>query len=352
MEYKDEVEKKFTLRLRELQKELPYFVDDFFMSIATITSIRTRAGYANDLKIFFEYLTKNCSYFKDVNIQEIDYSLMEKVKARDINRFLEYLTLYSKVNDFGETVELTNRENGKSRKLSAVRRLFNYLYKEEKISANPGELIETPKIHEKEIVRLEPNEVVNLLDEVENGGKLSKRQQKWHEHTKIRDLAIVTLLLGTGIRVSECVGINMKDVDFQTNGIKITRKGGKEVIIYFGDEVADALDAYFEERENIIPAEGHEDALFLSLQKRRITDRAIQNLVKKYSKCAVNLKNISPHKLRSTYGTSLYMETGDIYLVADVLGHADVNTTRKHYAQMQDSRRRDAARIVKLRSVD
>ncbi len=349
LEYKDEIEKKYTLKLRELKKELPDFVDEFFMSIAEITSIRTRVGYAYDLKIFFNYLIENCDAFKDVYISQIDCSYMNKIRAVDINRFLEYLSYYVKTNDDGETVEITNREKGKSRKLSAVRKLFNYLYKEEKVSSNPGELIETPKIHDKEITRLEPNEVAILLDEVENGDKLTERQKKWHQHTRLRDLAIITLLLGTGMRVSECVGINISDIDFEANGVKITRKGGKEAIIYFGDEVADALDAYLDEREEIIAQEGHEDALFLSLQKKRITDRAIQNLVKKYSECVINLKKISPHKLRSTYGTSLYMESGDIYLVADVLGHADINTTRKHYAQIQDSKRRSAVKYVKLR---
>ena len=117
---------------------------------------------------------------------------------------------------------------------------------------DPGELIETPKIHDREIIRLEPNEVAVLLDEVEKGDNLTKRQKKWHEHTKIRDLAIVTMLLGTGMRVSECVGINICDVDFETNGVKIVRKGGKEAVVYFSDEVADALDAYFDETEGII----------------------------------------------------------------------------------------------------
>ena len=87
----------------------------------------------------------------------------------------------------------------------------------------------------------------------------------------------------------------------------------------------------------------------MSLQNKRISVRAVENLVKKYSKLVTNLKNITPHKLRSTYGTTLYQETGDIYLVADVLGHSDVNTTRKHYAALEDERRRRAAKVVKLR---
>ena len=102
-------------------------------------------------------------------------------------------------------------------------------------------------------------------------------------------------------------------------------------------------------RNEIIPETGHEEALFLSLQKKRITVRAVQNLVKKYASKVTTLKKITPHKLRSTYGTSLYKETGDIYLVADVLGHKDVNTTRKHYAAQADERRRMAAKAVHLR---
>ena len=167
--------------------------------------------------------------------------------------------------------------------------------------------------------------------------------------TKTRDIALLTLLLGTGIRVSECVGLDLEDVDFKNNGIKIRRKGGYEAVIYFGEEVEEALQDYLEERNHVIPQSGHEHALFLSMQNRRISVRAVENMVKKYSATVTSLKKITPHKLRSTYGTSLYRETGDIYLVADVLGHKDVNTTKKHYAALEDERRRSAANKVRLR---
>ena len=152
-------------------------------------------------------------------------------------------------------------------------------------------------------------------------------------------MAILTLLLGTGIRVSECVGLDLNDIDPKNNGIKVHRKGGSEVMVYFGDEVAEALDAYLDERLEMEPQEGSTEAVFLSMQNRRINVRSVVTTV----------KNITPHKLRSTYGTTLYQETGDIYLVADVLGHKDVNTTKKHYAAQADSRRRMAARAVQLR---
>lgn len=206
-----------------------------------------------------------------------------------------------------------------------------------------------PKLHESEIIRLDSDEVERLLDEVESGDNLTKSQKKYHDKTKLRDTALLTLLLGTGMRVSECVGIDINDVDFKNSGIKVRRKGGYEAIVYFGDEVEIALLNYLEYRNTIKPVAGHENALFLSLQNKRISVRSVENLVKKYSGLITTLKHITPHKLRSTYGTNLYKETGDIYLVADVLGHKDVNTTRKHYAAIEDRRRYNARNEVSLR---
>ena len=190
---------------------------------------------------------------------------------------------------------------------------------------------------------------MEVLDNVESGSHLSKTQQSFHGKNKTRDLALMTLLLGTGIRVSECVGLNIGDLDFKNDGISIHRKGGKEVTVYFGEEVEEALLAYMEERKQIIPESGHENALFLSSQKKRLGVRSVENIVQKYTDSLGLGKHITPHKLRSTYGTSLYRETGDIYLVADVLGHSDVNTTRKHYAALEDEQRRQARDKVHLR---
>ena len=160
---------------------------------------------------------------------------------------------------------------------------------------------------------------------------------------------LMSTICSTGIRVSECVGLNLDDIDLEACGARVYRKGGKEAIVYFSDEVRDTLEAYIQERKETEALPGHEEALFLSLQKKRLSVRSVENLVKKYSRLITPLKKITPHKLRSTYGTNLYKETGDIYLVASVLGHSDVNTTRKHYAAQEDERRRSARNIVKLR---
>lgn len=343
--YHDKKNADNTLKLRELMQDLPPFCKDFFLGIKDTTSTRTRLAYAYDLGVFFEYLHDNHNSFKNIDITGYDdVKLLEEVSAKDIVEYLDYLSYYEKNNEV-----ITNDERGKQRKLASLRSFYNYFFRSEEIEKNPAVLVQMPKLHKKEIVRLDVDEVAMLLDHVENGDSLTKQQSNFHEKTKTRDLAIITLLLGTGIRVSECVGIDINDVDFKNNGILIRRKGGYEAVVYFGDEVEKALKDYLFERNGIIPESGHENALFLSLQNKRISVRSVEKLVKKYASTVTTLKKITPHKLRSTYGTSLYRETGDIYLVADVLGHSDVNTTKKHYAAMEDDRRRKAANIVKLR---
>jgi len=345
MRYHDKAAQENALKLRALLKELPPFMSDYFRSLSDQTSPLTRVGYALDFKIFLGYLSEEQLDGKP--IRGITITDLAALKSTDIEAFMEYLTYY--IPQSAPDVPITNESKGKSRKLAAVRGLFRYLYSKEKIAANPAELVGFPKIHEKTITTLEPNEIAKLLDEVESGEKLTPKQKIFHQQTKLRDTALITLLLGTGMRISECVGLDLDHIDFETGGIKVTRKGGDEMILYFGSEVETALHSYLDVREEAEPISGHENALFLSLQNRRITARAIQNLVKKYATLVTRLKNISPHKLRSTFGTQLYTETGDIYLVANVLGHADVNTTRKHYAKMDDSYRRKAANAVKLR---
>lgn len=350
-----------TLKLRKLLEDLPVFSNEYFRGIEHRTSPKTRIAYAYDLKVFFGFLFDEIKEFNDLNIETMTVQDLERLTPDHIELYMEYLSYYvidnhSSVKNHTnsskneqQVTEHSNKERAKARKLASLRTFYSYFYKKEKIKYNPVVLVDLPKIHDKHIVRLEANEVVDLLDLVESGESLTQKEKEFHQITRERDTALVTLLLGTGIRVSECVGLNISDIDFTTNGMRIVRKGGNEVIIYFGDEVRDGLLEYLDKRNSIIPLQGHEDALFLSLQNKRLSVRSVQALVKKYTTQLPTLKKISPHKLRSTYGTALYQETGDIYLVADVLGHKDVNTTKKHYAEIEDERRRKAARAVTLR---
>ena len=350
MNYHAQADIKRLERLRELQKQLPLVCTDFFRSIAQTTSTLTRLAYAYDFRLFFQYLTLENPFFADVEPRFMEDKHLRQIKMRDIDGFQEYLTQYYRNDqESGETKVVQNHELGIMRKLCSLRSLFEYLFKNGHIDANIATLVTLPKLHDKPILRLEPDEMQKMLDTVSTGQGLSKAQQRYLGFTRARDTAMLLLFLGTGIRVSECVGLNVDDLDFELNAFLVTRKGGDQSILYFPDQVADALQEYLKQRQEIEPLEGHEDALFLSLQKRRMTQRAVENMVKKYALVAAPLKKrISPHKLRSTFGTNLYQETGDIYLVADVLGHADVNTTRKHYAAMTDAHKRQAARLVPL----
>lgn len=343
--YSQKIDKENELKLRELLLKLPKFASEFFRGIESTTASRTRIAYAYDLIVFFNWLKEVNPSLANIDIHYIDISILDNLKAIDIEEYVSYIRYYVK-----NGAEHGNKEKGIKRKLVALRTFYKYYYKKERIKNNPSVLVDTPKLHDKAIVRLEPEEVADLLDNIESGEGLTVTQNKYHEKTSVRDLAIVTLLLGTGIRVSECVGIDLNDIDFKTNGVKIHRKGGYETIVYFGDETEAALKNYLAEREKIEAADGHKNAFFLSIQKKRISVRAVELLVKKYASLVTTMKKITPHKLRSTYGTSLYRETGDIYLVADVLGHKDVNTTKKHYAAIEEDRRRRAANIVKLRN--
>lgn len=342
--YHDKTNIDNMVRLREILATLPPFCREFFLGIKDTTSTRTRLAYAYDLRIFFEYLHENNPSLKNTPVTDIKIDVLDMLHPIDIIEYLDYLSYYEKDDE-----TITNDERGKQRKLASLRSFYNYYFKNEQIEKNPAALVDMPKLHKKEIIRLDPDEVAMLLDHVDNGDNMTKQEAAFHKKTRARDLALLTLLLGTGIRVSECVGLDINDVDFKNMGILIRRKGGYEAIVYFGDEVEEALLSYLEERKTIIAESGHENALFLSLQNKRLSVRSVEKLVKKYASEVTSLKKITPHKLRSTYGTNLYRETGDIYLVADVLGHKDVNTTKKHYAAQDDERRRAARNVVKLR---
>lgn len=343
--YHQNISQQNTQKLRELLKTMPGFCRDFFRGIEPTTTARTRINYGYDIRTFFRFLLAENPCFKDCSMADIRLQDLDQLEPVDIEEYLEYLKYYTYE---GQTI--TNDERGIKRKFSSLRSFFTYYQKRNMLKNNPTIVVDMPKLHDREIIRLDADEVNELLELVEHGGDdLSGMKKVYYDKNKKRNIAIFTLFLGTGIRVSECVGLDVEDVDFKNNRIRIIRKGGKEEYIYFGEEVATALANYINEaRAQIVPKEGHEHALFYSIQKRRISIQAVENLVKDVTSQVTTFKHITPHKLRSTYGTSLYQETGDIYLVAEVLGHNDVNTTRKHYAAMEDEKKRSAANAVTL----
>ena len=323
--------------------DLPEYCYDFFTGMELSTSSLTRLNYAMDLSIFYDYISR---FVLNKDKADITLKDLDSLEARHIESFLSYLSYYT----VGDKV-FRNTENGKARKLASIRSFFRYLFNHDLISKNVVSKVPTPKLHTKGIVRLEGDEVEKLLDAVWEPSTFSARQRNYNKNTKVRDNAIVTLFLGTGIRVSELVGLNVEDFDFQQNAFKVTRKGGNQTILYYPNDVKYALMEWLSLRETL-PIDENEKAMFLSLQNRRICTRAVENIVRKFAYESTPLKKITPHKLRSTFGTNLYRETNDIYIVADILGHKDVNTTKKHYAAISDDLRRNVAKKVRIYDED
>ncbi len=346
--YHEQKEINYTLQLRQLLTELPPYARDYFRAAEQKTSAKTRISYAYDLQVFFRFLIEKNPALSDKDIKEITLRNLDLLSSSDIEEYQEYLKYYESQNG-----EQKNGASSIARKMSSLRSFLDYYYKKEMLTKNVAMQVDMPKLHEKAIIHLEPDEVAIMLDNIENyENQLTGKKKEFFLKTKIRDIAIITLFLGTGIRVSECVGLDVTDVNFRENSIRIIRKGGNESILYFGAEVENTLLAYINGPRALIASKalpGEENALFFSLQKKRISVHAIENLVEKYAQEFVPQKKITPHKLRSTFGTSLYQETEDIYLVADVLGHSDVGTTKKHYAAIKDQNRRKVASVIKLR---
>lgn len=329
-------------KLRSMLVELPEYCEDFFRGIEPRTSSRTRLAYAADLKLFFVYLIRN-GQVKDM--ESITLDKLSYLKVIDFEKYLEWLKCWT--DDAGN--ENTNGEKAIARKLSTLKAFYKYYQQNEIISVNATSFVQPPKLHDKEIVRLDSDEMKAFIQAVETGGSLEGRERAFFELTQKRDLAIIMLMLTTGIRVSELVGLDINDADFKSSAIKIYRKGGKEATVYFSDDATEVLASYMEERKQAEAIKGHENALFLSSQNKRISTRSVEGIVPKYAKLAGIKKNVTPHTLRRSYGTALYNATGDIYLVAGTLGHADINTAKRQYVVLEDERKRDNRNAVKLR---
>lgn len=321
---------KTDLLLKTIKPKFQPAVIDYINSIRFSTAPRTRYEYLLNIKQFLTYLDESGFKFKEI-------SDLSKLKARDFNNYLVYISQY-KVGD----VERRNSVVSIRRKITALRRFFDYLYKSELVSTVEIHKVEMPKLPKrKPIVYMTHDESTDFLNSVESGANLSDRAKVFHDKLRDRDLAIIYLMLSTGIRISECIELDTTDIDMDESSVLVTRKGGNQDIVYFSDEASGYIQAYLETRLNDEKIPESEKALFLSQQNKRISIRAVQKLVQKYASSSVPLKHITPHKLRSTFGTNLYQETVDIYAVAESLGHSDVNTTKEHYAHMSEEHKRN-----------
>ena len=308
----------------EMLKEMPDFVDYYFKSNSLSLSASSQHSYMYDIYNFLKWWHSSLPELSDTELKDMSTDYVAKVTSADILDYIAYMRNES---------ETFLSESTLARRCAALNNFFSYLEQFNIIELNPMTKVKRPKVKkDKRIIKLEDDEIERYFDSVLKGKGLTKHQKEYLKNTRLRDFTIVTLLLTSGIRVSEMVGLNIDDVSFQNCRIQITRKGGKRQYIPLSDDTLNVLRDYIEERKKVSPAlTEDETALFLSTQNTRMTTAAVQNMIKKYAKAAGIDKPITPHKFRKTYGTNLYNKTRDIYLVANALGHDSVVTTTKHY---------------------
>ncbi len=329
------------------KKKLPIHAHGFVDECLLEHEVSTAFNYTQDLYFLYQYIKDSNPMYSGIEIKDIPFEAVENLGPQDINEFQNYIAQGHKPDKKGNVKPA--KERAIARKMATVRNYFKYLMKYDYLSNDPTvKAVSKKKEKEKkEIRRLDSDQVKMLVSSVENITSVSLRQRKMSEKTAKRDFAIITLLLNTGIRVSECAGLDLTDVDFDTNTIKIVRKGGFEDQLYINENIRNTLRDYINnERPTLLPEDSeNEPALFISLNHTRLTVRSIQHMVEKYGKNTGLSEKLTPHKLRRTYGTALYNKTSDIYMVADVLGHSDVNTTVKHYAAVEEEHKRRASQV-------
>ncbi|MDE7351689.1 MAG: tyrosine-type recombinase/integrase [Acetatifactor sp.] len=328
-------------KLKQLEASLPTYVISYLDEKELNSQISTVLSYAYDLHTFFRYILESNPSCKNMLVKDITLEFLEHLTFEDINEYQKYLSY----TDSGE--KHMNGERGIARRMAPLRGFFKFACLHGYMKSNPTlGAAKRKKAPKDDIIRMNAAEVGTMLNTVQKTNIASARQRKFCEKAQLRDTALITLFLNTGIRVSECVGLDIDDINFIDKTLYIVRKGGKSSVLYFNDTVAQALNDYMElERAPLLGDHSEEKALFISNRKQRMCVKAVENVVKKFAKESVSGKHITPHKLRSTYGTALYQETGDIRLVADVLGHEDINTTAKNYAAIEEKHRQIAAKV-------
>ena len=308
----------------------PKVLHDYRYSFAGKTAM-TKRNYIVTVINYLDYLSAN-------NFNITDPSNFSSIKPSDINRYMEEKIHYRYVE--GKRVE--NKEDSRAVKLFAISNFFNFLMAEGYIDHNPCDKVSVPHSSvEKEIVALDSDEITKMMNNIKTGVGSKKSIAEDRKYIN-RNLAIVALGFSVGLRVTSICEINISDIDFSANKITVREKGNKERDVFFGNNTKEIIIKWISDRNKLFPNIAT-DALFISKKKQRLAPRSVADMIKKYS-VGIN-KHITPHKMRSTCATNLYEKTGDIYLVQSVLGHKNIENTRR-YAKMSGNKRMEAAKIM------
>lgn len=338
-----EKENQIYLECERIEEELPSFLRQYFVYLKGNILPMSRLAYLRDVRFFFNYLINETDLTKAQSTKDITVSEIDNIRASDINLFIDYSRKYT-VDEGDSIVVYENSNKTLARKKSSISVLFKQLYRDGLVKENITDgfdPIRVPKPGEKEIKALQDDEVMIMLDAVTTGSHLTEHEKKYWEKTKLRDKAILVLFLTYGLRLSELEQLNISSFNFSRGDFKIYRKRGKESTMPINRSVEIVVKDYIDNERN--PEASDEEALFLSLQGKRITSRAIRDLVKKYTSIALSTSRkdgYSPHKLRATAATSLIGRGNSIYDVQALLDHEQVTTTQL-YASHKINVKRD-----------
>ena len=336
-------------RLAQFLSQLPDFVFDYIEVAYRGESVNTQLGYSIDIKVFFNFL-RETKFTELESNADITIDHIESLTIRDLNAFILYLkeyetecispsgTVYTRVHH--------NDASGINRKLSGIRGLFSYLYKNDYISQNVTDKLDFKKLHQKMKRPLSTSDTVRLLNAIYDGEKFfTGRDLAEYENKKQRDIALFTAYLGTGCRVSELINLDIHDVDFETSSFIVTRKGGDEQEIFMPVQVENELFKYIREREKLENVKDTK-ALFLNRLGTRLSAQGVEKTLKKY--CAVvgitDPDKCKPHALRRTFACNMIADGVDIKMVAELMGHKNIEVTHKYYTQYAVQKRREVMR--------
>ena len=344
MNKKPTLNRKFSY-LREYTNEMPRFVTEYIIEYYNGESINTQIGYAIDIRVFLNYL--RLAVFPEVDdIKNFKISHINSITVSDLISFKSYLKEYEQVSisPSGKPIKRIYRNSafGINRKMSAVRGLFIYLYKTEQIDQNITDKVDFAKLHQKIKKPLTTQETLSLIDVIYNGEKYFEgRLLTEYQKRKLRDIAIFTTYLGTGIRVSELCNLKINDIDFETQSFIVTRKGGDQQEIFMPPQVENHILEYIESVKESRP-EGN-SPLFLSRQNSQMTAAGVEKLLKNYCLTAgiTHPDKTRPHALRRTFACRLLEDGVDIKMVAELMGHKNIEVTHRYYAQYSQKARKD-----------
>lgn len=327
----------------KIEADLPYFMRGFFLYLRNGVSINSRLAYLRDIHFFFTYLCNETDLTESTTTKKITEEEFKKITARDVNFYLgDYCARYI-IETSKEKYIMENHNSSLCRKKSSLSIMFKYLYRDEVLENNIVDAfnpIKLPKSQPDSIKKLSIEEVKDMLDAVEKGTGLTDKEKQYWEKTKLRDKAILILFTTYGLRISELQQLNLSSFNYTRGEFKIYRKRGKEVDMPINKTIEKVVTSYIEnERKDMIE---NDDPLFISMQGKRMTTRAIRELVKKYTSIALKTSRnngYSPHKLRATAASSLIEYGFSIYEVQNILDHENVTTTQLYSAHKKNAKR-------------